>query len=138
MEVVQPINYFAVFLCAIIGIGLGALWYSPMLLGKIWVDSIDKSEEELEKDFKSVKSYSISFAALLVMAYIVARFMSYMGASTPEEGIRIAFMGWVGFTATTMTINMLFEGKNFKQFLIDSGYHFFVLIIFGFMLGILQ
>ena len=72
------------------------------------------------------------------MAYILARIMSYVGASTPEEGIRIAFMGWVGFTATTMTVNMLFEGKTFKQFLIDSGYHFFVLVIYGFLLGIMQ
>ena len=132
MEVTQPLNYFAIFLCAVIGIGFGALWYSPMLLGKIWVDSLDKSEEELEKDFKPVKAYSVSFVALFVMAYILA------GASTPEEGIRIAFMGWIGFTATTMTVNMLFEGKTFKQFLVDSGYHFLVLIIYGFLLGIMQ
>lgn len=136
MEATQPINYFAIFVCAVAAIGLSSLWYSPMLLGKIWVDSLDKSEDELQKDFNPIKAYSISFLAQLVMAYILARIMSYAGVTTPEEGIRIAFMAWIGFTATTMTVNMLFEGKTFRQFLVDSGYHFLVLIIYGLILGI--
>jgi hypothetical protein len=43
-----------------------------------------------------------------------------LALQTPEEGIRISFLAWIGFTATTMTINMLFEGKTFKQFVVDG------------------
>lgn len=136
MELFQPINYLAVLTCAVIAMGIGALWYSPMLLGKVWVDSLDKSEEELKKDFKPVKAYSISFIAQIVMAYVLAKILSLVNATTLEEGIRISFMVWIGFTATTMTVNMLFEGKNFKQFLVDSGYHFLVIILYGMILGL--
>lgn len=138
MEVVHTVNYWAVFLCGIIAMGLGALWYSPMLLGKMWIESLDKSDEELKKDFNPLKAYTVSTIAQLVMAYILARVMSFSGATTPEEGIRVAFMVWVGFIATTMTINMLFEGKTFKQFVVDGGYHFIVLMVYGLILGLWQ
>jgi hypothetical protein len=135
MELHGEINYIAVVVCGIVAMGIGALWYSPMLFGKIWVASIDKTEEELAKDFQPLKAYSVSFLAQLVMAFILALFMKYVNAATPEEGIRLGFMAWIGFTATTMTVNFLFEGKTFKHFLVDSSYHFIVLMLSGLILG---
>ena len=138
MQALQSVNYFAVLVCGIIAMGLGALWYSPILLGKIWLIAVDKSEEELKANFKPVKAYTVSFIAQLVTAYILARIMSFIGATTPEEGIRVAFMAWIGFTATTLTISMIFEGKTFKQFIVDGGYHLIVFIIYGLVLGAWQ
>ena len=138
MQEVNGINYLAVLICGLLGLGLGALWYSPMLLGKIWLIAIEKSEEELNENFKPIKAYSISFIAQLVTAYVLELFMSYIGVSSPEEGIRVAFLAWIGFTATTMTINMLFEGKTFKQFVVDGGYHLIVFVIYGIILGAWQ
>ncbi|MBM4171926.1 MAG: DUF1761 domain-containing protein [Ignavibacteria bacterium] len=135
MELHGEINYIAVLLCGIVAMGIGALWYSPMLFGKIWVASIDKTEEELEKDFQPIKAYSVSFLAQLVMAFVLALLLRYVNAGTPEEGIRLGFMVWIGFTATTMTVNFLFEGKTFKHFLVDSSYHFIVLMLSGLILG---
>ena len=138
MQALQSVNYFAVLVCGIVAVGLGALWYSPILLGKIWLIAVDKSEEELKANFKPVKAYTVSFIAQLVTAYILARIMSFIGATTPEEGIRVAFMAWIGFTATTLTISMIFEGKTFKQFIVDGGYHLIVFIIYGLVLGAWQ
>jgi hypothetical protein len=135
MELHNQINYLAVLLCAIIAMGIGALWYSNMLLGKIWIASLDKSEEELKKDFKPIKTYFVSFISQLVMAFILAMILSYTGASTPEEGIKIGFMAAIGFVATSMTINFLFEGRTFQQFIVDAGYHFIVLLLNGLILG---
>lgn len=135
MEPTYPINLTAIIVCGIIAIVLDVLYYSPMLLGKIWIASLEKSEEEIGKDINKFKVCSISFLAQIVMAYMLARIMSYIGASTPQEGIRTAFLVWIGFVATTMTINMVYEGKSFAQFLIDSGYHFIVLLIYGIILG---
>ncbi len=135
MQEVNGINYLAILICGILATGLASLWYSQMLLGKIWLIAIEKSEDELKEEFNPVKTYSVSFIAQLVIAFVLERFLSYLGASTPEEGIRISFLAWIGFTATTMTINMLFEGKTFKQFVIDGGYHLIVFIIYGIILG---
>ncbi len=138
MELHSQINYLAVLVCAVIAMGLSVLWYSNILLGKIWIAALDKSEEELKKDFKPFKAYTISFLSQLVMAFILAMLISYAGASTPEEGIKIAFMAALGFIATSMTINFLYEGRTFQQFVIDGGYHFIVLLINGLILGAWQ
>ncbi len=135
MELVYPINIWAVFACGLIAMTLDFVYYSPMLLGKLWIASVEKSEDEFETESDNFKICLRCFLAQLIMAYILARFMSYLGASTPQEGIRIAFMAWLGFVATTNTINFINEGKKFAQFLIDSGFHFVVLLIFGIILG---
>ncbi len=138
MQLTHEINYLAVFICAVLAMGLSLLYYSPMLLGKIWIDSLDKSEEELNKNFNPLKVYSISFLSQLVMTYILALLIGYANATTPEEGLRIGFLAWMGFIGTSMTINYLFEGKTFKHFIVDSGYHFVTLLINGFILGMWQ
>ncbi len=135
MQEVSGVNYLAVLVCGILAMGLSALWYSPMLLGKIWLVAIEKSEEEQSGNINHIKVYSISFIAQLVIAFVLAKIMSMVGVSTPEEGIRLAFLSWIGFTATTMTINMLYEGKTFKQFVVDGGYHLIVFIVYGIILG---
>ena len=59
MQELNGINYLAVLVCGILAMGLGALWYSPMLLGKMWLVAVDKSEEELKQEFNPVKANSI-------------------------------------------------------------------------------
>ena len=43
------INIFAVIVIAIIYWILGAIWYSKILFGNMWMESIGKTEDELEK-----------------------------------------------------------------------------------------
>ncbi len=138
MQLAHEINLFAVFVCSLIAMGIGVLYHSPMLLGKIWIESMDKSEEDIEKNFKSIKTLSVSFLSQLVMMYVLALLISYANATTPEEGLRVGFLAWIGFVGTTMTITYLYEGKTFKHFIVDSGYHFIVLLINGFILGMWQ
>ncbi|MCX7797207.1 MAG: DUF1761 domain-containing protein [Melioribacter sp.] len=135
MEPVYPINFWAIFVCGLIAAVLDFLYYSPMLLGKIWIASIEKSEEEIKKDFGNLRICIKCFFAQLIMAYVLAKFMSYLGVATPQEGIRVAFMVWIGFIATSLTITYINENKKFTQFLIDGGFHFIVLLIFGIILG---
>lgn len=132
------VNYWAVLLCGVLAMGLGAFWYSPFLFGKIWMESLDKSEEELKKDFNPVRTYGLAFLGHLIMAYALARVMTYTDASTVAQGIRIAFLCWIGFTAATMFINSLFEGKKIERLGVDAGYHLIVLLVYGAVLGAWQ
>ncbi len=136
MESVYSINLFSVFVCATIAMGLDFLYYSPMLLGKLWIDSDESIDENIQKSFMKIKSCIINFLSQFIMAYMMARIMSYLGLSTPQEGIRLAFMIWLGFIATSLTITYVSEGKKFTQFLIDGGFHFIILLIYGIILGL--
>lgn len=127
------INYLAVVICGIIAMAIGSLWYGP-LFGKEWVKEIGKSEEELLRDFNPIKTYGITFVAHVVMALVVAYFISLTGAANVVNGIRVAFSAWVGFVAATMLINGMFAGKSVKLFIIDGGYHLVNMLIFGIVL----
>ena len=39
---IPTINYIAVLVSAVIGMAIGALWYSPLLFGKIWMKLRDE------------------------------------------------------------------------------------------------
>jgi len=138
MTLGTDVNYLAVLTCAIVAMGISYFWYSPFLLGKMWLDSIEKSEEEIRKEFKPVKTYGISFVSYLIIAFSIARMMMYVNATTVTEGMRLGFLCWFGFTATTMTINALLEGKSLRLVLVDGGYHLIVFLIYGVILGAWQ
>lgn len=138
MPLIVQMNYLAVLVCGVVAMGLGVLWYSPFLFGKIWLDSLDKSEDDLKKKFNPLKTYGLAFVGHLIMAYALARIMVYTGADSVAQGIRIAFLCWIGFTAATMTINAVFEGKSIRLILVDGGYHLIVLHVFGIILGAWQ
>jgi len=121
MTLSSDVNYLAVLVCAIVAMGIGSFWYSPFLLGKMWLDSMEKSEEEIRKD--------------LIIAYSIARLTIYVNATTVTEGMRLGFLCWFGFTLTTMTINALFEGKSLRLVLVDGGYHLIVFLVYGIILG---
>lgn len=135
MSVILEVNYLAILVCGVISMGVGVLWYSPIMLGKIWVDAVDKSEEELKNDFKPFKTFGLSFLGHLFIAYSLAQLMVHCNASTVSEGIRFSFLCWFGFIAAPMLINALFEGRSKRLLLVDSGYHLINLLIFGIILG---
>ena len=135
MQLVLEVNYWAVLVCGVIAMGIGALWYSPMLLGHTWIEAIDKSEEELNKDFNAIKTYGLSFVSHLFIAYSLAQVMAHTNAMTLIDSIRLSFLCWIGFVVAPMAINALFAKKSIKLLLVDSGYHLVVLLIFGIVLG---
>jgi hypothetical protein len=138
MEMVTSINYLAVFVCGVLAMAVGSLWYSPFVFGKMWMEEVDKSDEEIKRNLNPVKLYGLSFVGHLVMAYVLARVMVYINATTAIEGARIAFLCWLGFTAATMMINALYEGKSIRLVLVDGGYHLIVLLAYGTLLGAWQ
>lgn len=134
-HVILDVNYWAVLICGLIAMGVGSLWYSPMLLGKMWMEGVDKSEEELQKEFNPIKSYGLSFISHLFIAYSLAQLLAHCNAGTVAEGIRMSFLCWIGFIVAPMVINSLFEGRSTKLVLVDSGYHLILLLLFGVILG---
>ena len=135
MPAILEVNYFAVFLCGVLSMIIGFVWYSPILLGRTWMEEIDKSEEELKKDFNPVKTFGITFLFNLFIAFSLAQLMAHSNAVTVAAGIRMAFLCWFGFILAPMVINSLFENKSIKLLMVDAGHHLIVILVFGIVLG---
>ncbi len=135
MQLVLQVNYLAVLVCGVLAMGIGSLWYSPLLLGHTWMEALDKSEEELSKDFNPIKTYGLSFIFHLFIIYSLAQLMAHSNTASVADGVRLSFLCWLGFIVAPMAINSLFAGKSVKLLLVDSGYHLIVLLISGIILG---
>ena len=119
--VVTSVNYWAVLVGAIIYMALGALWYSPALFGKSWMLLVGKTEEDV-KQGPSPLVYLYAFGCALLMAYALARVFVYVGVGSLLQGVLVAILLWLGFTAATTLPNFLFEDRPLKLFSIESTY----------------
>ena len=136
---VQPdINYLAVLVSAIAAMVIGALWYSPLLFGKKWMELMgvkpDMNNPEMKK--KAQRGYVIMFLAVLLMAYVLAHFVDYAGATDWMGGLQLGFWVWLGFNAPVMIGSVLWENKPFSLYLINTGYYLVSFVVMAVILAV--
>lgn len=124
------INYWEVLVAAVAHMILGALWYSPLLFGKIWMAESGLTQANMKSD-KMPQRYIMAFVGTLVTAFVFAHFIEYTGASTVGEGMQTAFWIWLGFFVTAALAGVLWEGKTLKLYLINIGYYLAALLAMG-------
>ena len=131
------INYVAVLVAALASMALGALWYSPLLFGKRWMElmKIDFADmKEMKK--KANKMYAINFVATLVMAYVLAHFVDYTQAGTFLEGLEAGFWIWLGFIATVMLGSVLWENKPLELYFLNISYQLLNVLIMAVIVAV--
>jgi hypothetical protein len=130
------INVWAVLVGTLALWVLGALWYSPVLFGKIWQKEVEFKEEEVSKG-NLAKVFGLSF---LLMLFLVWALNFVINSHKPENvslfsGLHYGvFMGFF-FSMMTMGINYLYQRRSLKLWLIDGFYIVIGLGIAGMILG---
>ncbi len=132
----MSMNYLAVLVAAIANFLLGGLWYSPLLFAKKWMALVGITEEQIKQSGSAGKAYMGTFVSALVMAYVLAHFVSYAEATTLVQGAQTGFWAWLGFVATTSIANHLFEHRPFGLFFINSGFYLVSLLLMGAILAV--
>ena len=127
------INHWAVFVCALANLGLGAIWYSPLLFYKAWLRENNFTEEDIKK-FNPAKTYSLTFILSLVISYNLAFFLGD-NKTDMVWGTTAGFLAGFGFSALIFTIVGLFEQRSWKYILINGGYITVYFTLIGFTLG---
>ena len=138
MPLQADINYLAVLVAAIVAMVIGALWYSPILFGKIWMKLSGFTKKDLKKAKEKgmAKSYTIGFLASIVTAYVLAIFINFSQVSSVMDGVVIGALAWLGFIATTMLGIILWEGKPVKLYLINVSQYLVSLVVMGAILAV--
>ncbi len=130
------INYLAVGVAALATIFIGALWYSPLLFHKFWVKAHGYSEEKVEQLRKTAgRAFIVSLFCYVVMAFVLAIFVSYAGVSTVLQGALLGLLVWIGFLATLGLTAHLFSEKRWSTYLIDAGYQLVYAVVMGVILA---
>ena len=132
----QNINLLAVLVAAIVGMVVGALWYS-VLFGKTWMKLMGITEAKMKEaqDKGSMsKSYLIAFLGILIMSYVLANFIEFTQATTISEALQVGFWSWLGFIATVSLGSILWECKPVKLYLINVAHQLVVLVLMSIIL----
>lgn len=83
---IQQINAWGALAGAFASFAIGGLWFSPVLFGKQWADSIGKSKEELGSP---IVAMSLFLATSVARVFLIAILFQFAGLDTTGEG----FMG---------------------------------------------
>ncbi len=130
------INYLAVGVAALATIFIGAVWYSPLLFHKLWVKAHGYSEEKVEQMRKTAgRAFIVSLFCYVVMAFVLAVFVSYAGVSTVLQGAFLGLLVWIGFLATLGLTAHMFSEKPLSTYLIDAGYQLVYAVVMGVILA---
>ena len=119
------VNYLAVVAAAVASMAIGAAWYSPLLFGKEWMRLSGMSPEFIEgvKAKGTWKMYGVGFIGALVMAFVLAHLVFLMEATTLNDALDLGFWLWLGFIAPVQLGVVLWEGKSWKLYLINTSYY---------------
>ena len=127
------VNYLAVGVAALATMFIGALWYSPLLFGNLWLKAHGYSQEQMRA--KAGRAYMVSVVCYVVMAFVLAVLLSYAGVSTVPQGAFLGFLVWVGFFATLGLTAHVFSEKPWSTYLIDAGYQRVYAVAMGVILA---
>src|SRR5207237_7196343 len=122
-------NWLAIMCAAAADWVIGAIWYMA-LYGKIWAASMQQHGVKLEPSGIPSKMIG-NFICNLVAAAIMARLIARTGIADVGHGLKLGAGVGLGFSATALTIQYLWESNRFKVCLIGSIYHFFCCMACG-------
>ncbi len=136
-EVLPQLNYGIIFLAAAASFVVGALWYSPLILGKEWLKEMNMTEEDIKKKGAGEMNliYLMAFVQTLLKALFLAILFRMLGVSNVYLGTYLGLFVCVGFTATSIGVNYLFEDKSMEVTWISVSHHMAAFMAMGAILG---
>ena len=132
------LNYAAILVAAIVNMVIGALWYSPLLFGNIWMKAMKFSKNEMKGDKYMGARYAVAFLVGLLMIYIMAHYVSAFEANTASMGAQAAFWPWLGFMVPVLAGDILWNGKPISVFVINASHYLVALLMAGVILATWQ
>lgn len=127
------INHFAVFVCAVMSLVIGGLWWSPLLFAKTWQQENGLTDEQLS-NANMPKTFGLTFLLAWLLSYNLAFFLGAAG-TTWQWGVSAGLLAAVWVVGMFIVI-ALFEQRSFKYIAINCGYMIVYFAVIGFILGI--
>lgn len=130
------INYLAILVAALSAFAIGSVWYSPLMFSKAWQNALGLSDKDI-KEANMFVIFGTSFLLMLVMAIGLSVLLNALNPNGLNwlTGLKNGLFVGLFFIATSYGVNILYQRKSFKLWLIDSGYQVLLLGIMGLIIG---
>lgn len=151
------INFWAIFVAALIPLIVGFIWYNPKVFGSVWMKEAGLSEEKIQGGnmgfvfvFAVILSFLVAFFLQMVTIHqfgavgmvggdemnakdSYAAFMKDYGMAYRSfgHGALHSFMAGAFFVFPMFAINAMFERKSWKYTMINTAYWTVTITIMG-------
>ena len=134
MPVEWDVNYLAVVVAAVVGMVIGAVYYSPRVAGRAWMAAIGKTEEDLRGANRPIL---FLFAAILtlLLATMLAAAIGWADVQTLGGGALVGLLCWIGFAIPLVGLVFMFEGRRPANLAITGGHYLIALVVKGAIIG---
>ena len=128
------LNWVAILVAAIVSFLFEALWYSIFL--NEWIAGIGRTNEWLHNTGVSPPvQYGVAILCSIVVAAVLTICIQASGEQTAVRGIVVAAVIWVGFIATFVAKEYIFEVRSLQLYAINTGYALIDYMIIGAIVG---
>ncbi|MDI4668621.1 DUF1761 domain-containing protein [Pseudoalteromonas shioyasakiensis] len=129
----SELNFFAIFFAALASFLLGAVWYSPLLFKRIWMESCGLTELDLQS-INPVMVFGGSFVLCCLIAFSLSLFI---GANV-NVGVAVGtgFIIGLCWVSCALGIGYIFEQRPLKLFLVNASYSILQFSVIGLVLGL--
>lgn len=120
------VNLLGAVIGAAAAMGIGALWYSPVLFGSRWQKLIGRTPEEMGNPVMSMV-----IATLMFLVFGVG--LSWIVPDGADIGVSLmwAFLAFWAFVLPATVINGVFEGRGWALMTIYLGYMLVATLVIG-------
>ncbi len=137
-------NYMLIVVASLAQFILGALWYSPLMFGKWWMEIMEATNLPVEQVKRMQKEmapfYGVQFLLTIIFTFVLAMFVYYLKmANVGFHAYGVAGWIWIGFVFPTQIAGVVWANtkKKFwvKQIFVMAGYQLVGLMLAAFILS---
>jgi len=139
----QNISFVVVIMSAVVAIGLGFLWYSPIMFFKRWAKEMGYTVEYIEEQKKKkdgqknmVKDYILLAVFTMVTSFVIAAILNSLIVTGFGGLILLAILLWLAFSMPVALNSVLFGKDSIVLFSINTGYHLVSIMLMTLIIGI--
>lgn len=135
------INFVAILVAVVANFVFGFIWYTP-LFGKAWGKEMGFDMNEKPKAGGLAKGMITMVIGNFFLAFVLSHnmaawtFVPNMNNMTPfASALNAGIFTWLGFYLPVDIGTVFWERKSWKLFAINTGYHFFMVLIAAMILA---
>lgn len=113
----------------VVNMGLGALWYSPALLGLQWMKAAGVFEEDVSDGSNMGAVYGLTTLTSVITSFVIGFLLLNLDSVNLITALLVAVLVWLGFNLPVMIRRWGFEGRPFELGMINQGYNLVVYVI---------
>ncbi|MBW3583668.1 MAG: DUF1761 domain-containing protein [Euryarchaeota archaeon] len=128
------LNWLAIIAAGAVYFVLGAVWYSPAVFGKKWMELVGMTEEKAKEGGQAGPLVGM-FLLNLIAALALAALLAWSDTTGLTESLIFSLFIAIGFVITTELTHVLFEKTETELFMINAGYHVVGIVLMGLVIG---